>query len=422
MHTFKFHSKRGALKIVSLMMLLAFSNYAAAQTANTNCQALVQLRNDLWLVRQDGSPVLQLTNDGKSKFASSMSQDGKIIAYSGGLFAGNITLLDTSARFLANIDLRTQDSVTGLNWIDPKLLRVQEHISPSSSLYHFVKIPNGSISANTLTEVAQAKGGSCALSPKFKRIACIEGDTISLKKRNIYYSPSQFSSATKLQTLDLNVGRIVSTSTDPSFKLEVKEISDKTIALKITTPDNLWQIEYVRIGDTAPVIYTSDASADRATVFGFSPRIKDKKGGVVTVDVMKSTTDQFSFEGGLNWDLRGRRLATIEANDAGQRSLLLLNRQRSDDNNDEENEDRDEGSIDAKILLPIGGPIRSVDFTSDTHIRVVGATQVFEQNIPAHGPIPANMSYTITPALPKQLTIKIGTATTTVPVQDWACR
>lgn len=421
MYKAKFPLKLSALKGTILAIALVMTNFTHAQTTQTSCQALVQIQNDLWFVKQDGTPLLQLTRDGKNKYSVGLSPDGKTIAYNVFGTENKVALIDATGRFLTTLDPNATDAIVGLDWLTSNILRVAEHLSPDNSTFHFIEIPTSFNSSTSFKQLPIAQGNSCTPSPNHKRTACILGG-IYVNGRRIYSPTNPFASATVLQNLSVTGGLTGVTSTEPPFKLDVLEISDNTVGLRVTASDDFFKLQYVSPGGAMSVSLPSDTSADvPAPVYGFAPTIADQKRRIVNIRVLKSKTGYSSLEGELAWDSHGRRITTVEANDLGQRSLILLNRHRSENDNDN-SEGQESGAIDGRISLPIDGPIRSVEFTSDTHIRVVGATQVFELNIPAHGPIPAGISYTIAPALPKQLSVKIGTTTATVPVQDWVCR
>jgi len=399
------------------MIVIIWSRLASAQIESQKCEALVQLQNDLWLVQQDGNPLSRLTNDGMSKFASAISPDGTRIGYSWGSSGNNVRLVDNNGGYLGDIDFSVRDAITDLKWINANLLRAAEHVAPTYSKYYFVNVPTDSDFSRKLRQVAQAEGSNCTLSSIHRKVACVQGDTITINNKIIYYVPDKFTAKTVLQTLNIDLGAAIITATDPSFKLEVKEIYDKTVALKVTSPDGLWKLEYVRIGDTMPVTVVGyDSAGGRPSIYGFTPTIDNKKSGFVTVKVSKSTTGSFYFEGDIAWDLHGRHIAAVEANDAGQRSLLILDRHHSDDDN--EHNEHDENTTSARVSVPIDGPIKSVEFISNTRIRVIGSTQVFEQEITAQGAVLTGI-YSITPALPTKLTMNNGTMIVVVPVEGW---
>ena len=109
------------------------------------------------------------------------------------------------------------------------------------------------------------------------------------------------------------------------------------------------------------------------------------------VRALKSLTGYFSFEGSLAWSPDGKRIAAIEKNGLGQRWLILLDIREA------------RAKVDVREPLPIAGPIARVDFSSNSHIRVEGETQVFDQDIPVSGKLADGAPYKLSPALPKKL-------------------
>lgn len=412
----KFSANWDILKNTSLAIMLALSSHALAQTSS-NCQALVVFQNDLWFVKQDGAPLLRLTRDGNEKYAAALSPDGKTIAYNSSESGQKVTLIDANGGNLANVDVNATSAIEGVDWLTSNLLRVEEHLNPNNSTFHFVIIPTAIKNSTLFKQLPTAKGRSCTPSPKHKRIACVLGG-VFVNGQHTYSLTSSFTSATILHNITLSGGSVATTLTDPPFNLEMVEISGDRVGLKVTAPDGFSKLQYVSPGGTMSFSLADDDIV--SPVYGFSPTITDKKRRIVNVRVLKSKTGHYSLEGGVAWDPHGRRIAIVEANDVGQRSLIILNRQRSDDD-DDNREENESSNVDGRIMLPIAGPISSIEFTSDKHIRVTGSSQVFEQDIPAHGPIPAGSSYTVTLALPKQLTVTSGMISLTVPVQGWVC-
>lgn len=456
MNTTKLLLKHQLLNSIFLAILLAISGFASAQTIPGNCRALIDIQNDLWFVKPDGSPVLQLTHDGRQKYTvGGVSPDGEMIAYldesfgqDGTLINEDITLIDVTGKLLSKINLHAEGGITGLAWINAKLLQAGEHISPHSSSFHFVEVPNGGLHLISLQELPTVEGVSCTPSPNYRDIACISSlyrDGISLNgnDRDIYSTTDSFVSAVELQTLDIAVGSTVTTTTVPPFKLEVTEIVDNQVGLKVVTPDDLLQNQtifpmFIAHDYTMPVPIKDPDSPDEIppTVYGFTAAIKhheheqrgrgrnsseekeDRKAAIVTVHVLKSVTGAYSLEGDLAWSPDGRRIATVEKNDLGQRSLVLLNRNAHVEEEDARRDDREHNNVDVKEPLPIAGPISRIEFTSDTHIRVEGATQIFEQDIPAYGKVRDITNYRITAALPKQFVDEYKT----IPIFGWVCK
>lgn len=236
----------------------------------------------------------------------------------------------------------------------------------------------------------------------------------------------------------------VITTTTPPFELEVLEIVENQPELKVTVTRYDPQVippffNYLRPTDTMSVPVESDSPDDAPpTIYGFTATIKkhsdherhDREGkssekndhqkeAVVTVRVLKSLTGAYSLEGDLAWSPNGHRIAAVEKNDLGQRWLILINREAHVGGGEDRNDEKSERSnIDARIPLPISGSIKRIDFTSDTHIRVEGETQFFDQDIPTYGKVRNTANYTITDALPKEFVDGEGH----FPIFGWVCQ
>lgn len=390
-------------------MTLLLSLVSSTAMAAGDCRAVVLIKNDLWFAKQDGSLITQLTNDGNLKFAVALAPDANIVAYSGKNPPADVTLIDPSGRLLADINLNAKDAITGLTWTSPSMLEASQHVSPRSSLSYFLYVPPPSGPAQVLSE--KGAGGHCAVPHKGHDVVCSQADSIiNLNGRDIYVLPSPFASATVLQEIKAAVGTSVVTKTTPTFRIEVQSIEDNKVALKVTTPDGLWQQVYLDSGDTLPVQYEG-ASA----LYGIRATITPNNNGVATLTVVTSNLGAPSFEAGPIWDPRGKRIAFVETNGSSQRWLVLINREMGE-------ADEHRGGLDAKELLPIAGPVSSIAFTSETHIVVKGRDGIFAQDIPASGKVPSNTPYTVTPRLPEQINVTVGGSLVLVPVKGWTCQ
>lgn len=410
--------------VFSTLVFLGLTNFAFAEGVPPTCKALVQIKNDLWFVGADGKPILQLTMDQIPKYNAAISIDGRLIAYNGRQNPTTATILDPSGRYIQTIEVNAKDAITDLKWLSTSVLRLQEHISPTSSVFHFALAPSDAKSGDSIRQLRQVRGGYCVMSRGLKNVACINGDSIDVNSKNLYFSPSPFENFVKLQKLDLVIGRAATTTTIPVFNIELKSISKGTAELKISTGDNLWQTEYVRFEDVAPItVSDSLASADPGASYGVKPSLSKEKTGIVTIEILKSSTGRIFFEGGLTWDLSGRRLATIEVDGNGQRKLLLVERNRSDSDEKQSNEAEDEEkeiSV-VRIPLPIDAPINAVEFISNTRVRVVGPKLTFEQDLPLHGNLSKLGSYKISPSLPTELALSNGSNIVSR-VFAWSCQ
>lgn len=422
---------------MSLAILLAISGLASAETIPANCQALIEMRNDLWFVKPDTSPPFQLTHDGSQKFSvGGVSPDGKMIAYVDEP-TDDVMLVDLTGKLLSRTNLHTQQAIVGVKWLNTNLLQIAEHISPTNAGFHFMEIPAGGLHPVPLQGLPSVFGDSCTPSPSRRKMACNGAGSVELNDEDIYFTTDAFVSAIELQALDVAVGSAATTATVPPFKVEVPSVADGAIELTVTAPDGQAESQFREPGNTMSLSIASDTSDEAPpTVYGFNVTIKhpdaepskaedaakgkgDKKPAIVTVRVLKSVTGVYSIEGDLAWSPDGSRIAAVEKNDLGQRWLVLINSKASASKDGARGEDRDtDGNIDAREPLPIKDPISRIDFTSDTHIKVEGETQLFEQDIPAHGKLRDAAKYTLSPALPKQFSID----NIFVPIYGWVCQ
>ncbi|MHA6847044.1 hypothetical protein [Ralstonia syzygii] len=401
--------KFGKMIATTLFCAIASQNVGAAQ----DCRALVVVKNDLWFAQQNGTLLTQLTNDGNLKFAVALAPSANLIAYSGKSSPADVTLIDSTGRLLADVNVHATDAITGLAWTSPVMLEARQHESPTSSRSYFLYVPPPAGPAQVLP--MKGAGGSCALSPRGHEVACTEGDAISLNGRDIYSLPSPFSSSNVVQKINASIGTSVSTATTPSFRIDVQSIRDEKVALKVTTPDGQWKQAYLGNGNVLSVPYPSGSSDGSTVLYGIGAGVARNNNGVVTLTVMSNSLGVSAFEAGPVWDPRGKRIAFVESNGSTQRWLVLINREMGE-------ADEHRGGYDAKELLPIAGPVSSITFTSDTRIVVKGQDSVFAQDIPAEGKVPSNAPYTTTPRLAQQINVTVGGSPTLVPVKGWTCQ
>lgn len=390
---------------VGLYFLSLLTSFAMAADGRV-CKALVNSKDELWLVSQDGTIARQMTNDGQFKNAASISPTGSVIAYSTDFGSRDkISFIDSQGRLISSFTPETQDAIVRLEWASPTLLKAYEHINPSNSVIHFINFQQDSGSAVAL---GTAEGGKCSLSPNGKEKVCVSGGTVTNNDKVIYYVPSSFSSVVDLQTVVLSNGRSLTTSTSPAFRVQAEIQSDKTVALKVTTPDGQTQEQYVRKGDTMPVIYPVD---NNRVVFGFYPTISASD-DQITLRIVKSKIGQIALEGGVAWANSGQTIAVVEVNDLQQARLVLMNSESAAISK--------EKTVIFSSVLPVSGPVSALEITPDNRLRVTTSSSVFEQSL-AKDLRGFSGDYTLTPSLPSQLNFTSGTSPVVGSVYGWAC-
>ncbi|MTW13639.1 hypothetical protein GM658_23805 [Pseudoduganella eburnea] len=111
--------------------------------------------------------------------------------------------------------------------------------------------------------------------------------------------------------------------------------------------------------------------------------------------------------GALAWSPNGQHIAIVEANDAGQAALLLL---------------QNRGAVEARLEVPIAGPISSIRFRTNTSIEVKGRLDVVEYAVPATGVV-KSASNVLKPLFLRSNTMPLhvnGTVADAI-VKDWTC-
>jgi len=393
-----------------LLAVLFFACEAAQATVPAGCSALVEMNNDLWFASSNGNLTQQLTRDGKMKFSTALSPNGKVIAYSGESFNG-VTLLDESGRLLGQVDIGTKDAITNLEWTSPNLLQASEHVGPSSSRFHFLKISTNNYNGAILLPSSPAEGLSCELAPNGRDVACAVRDAITLDGREIFYAPSGFDSAMTIQNLDATVSTTTSLQSIPGVNVTVVDASSDTIHLKLMLPNGSWQEQYVKPGETMHV------DLGNGTLYGIKPTLSGDD-QVVLLSVLQSATGAGFIESGPVWDVSGRRLAFVEGNGIGQRTLVILNKELGAS---AINKNAMQGAIDGQTVLPIMGPISSIEFLTDTSLKVTGPLQIYLATIPAQGKI-REWKYILNDAFPAHLFVQTGTTTQLLDVIGWTCQ
>lgn len=399
----------------ALMWLLACtaSCHAVAQASSSTCQALIRVKNDLWFAKPDGSMVTQLTKDGTNKFAVAMSPNGSVIAYSGKNPPADVSLIDPTGAALMDVDLHAQDAIIGLKWTSSNMLVASQHVSPTNVQSFILNVPTSPFTPSVQVLSSGQLEGNCAMSPNEHDTACLQGDALVINSKTVYFLASPFAQATTLQTVTLAPGATIDTGTNPSFKITVQSIDNNSAALSITTSDGQVQQSTIADGDVYPITFPNPTASIYGARVSLSPNAK-----TITLSVLVNSQGNSSFEAGPIWDGSGGRVAFVEVDAAKQRWLMLVNKNlgNADQNG------RGQGGIDGHELLPIAGPINSISFASDTSIMVAGQNQVLTQNIPAYGKVPANTPYSLSAAMPTQLTVIMGGAPTIVPVVGWKCQ
>jgi hypothetical protein len=396
-----------SLKTFVPALATAFLSVAAHAQTPSSCRLLVESQNDFWLVRPDGSVISRITSDGQLKPAAALQPSGNLVAYSTQDRARDMVLADATGRVVGQTSSGADEPVTGLRWIAGDILRADIHDGPTTSQFQFFRLQPG----NRLVRDPQdiARGAACATSPDGRQLGCLAGDTLTLNGRDVYYATDPFDSSTIAQSANLTLGSSLITATAPALQVDFKQQTANSVTLRVATPDHQWQEQRVPVGRTMPV------NTGNAAVIGLEP-VRTTDPNTIKLVVKTSNTGYARFEGGLAWSPNGARIAAVEANDAGRRTLLLLDRQMG------LAAIQGQGGIDARLVLPIAGPIGAIRYPANTAIRVEGEREAVEYTVPATGKV-QSPSYVVKPLpiLAHALSLALNGSTVNATVRDWTC-
>jgi hypothetical protein len=396
-----------SFKLLAPTLATALLSVAAHAQTTSSCRLLVENKNDLWLVRPDGSVISRITSDGQLKPAAALQPGGNLVAYSTQDPARDLVLSDAAGHVVSQTSSGAQEAVVGLSWPSSATLRADIHDGPSTSQFQFFSLQPG----NRLIRVPldNARGAACAASPSVRQLACAGGDALTLDGKDLYYATDPFDSSTAAQSTNLTLGSSLITATSPALQVDFRQQTGTSVTLRVTTPDHQSQEQRVSTGATMPV------TASGAATIGLEP-VRTADPNTIKLVVKTSNTGYARFEGGLAWSPNGGRIAAVEANDAGQRTLLLLDRQMG------QAAIQGRGGIDARLVLPITGPISAIRFLTNTAIRVEGARDAVEYTVPATGKV-RSPSYVVKPLAIQAhaVSLTLDGSTVSATVRDWTC-
>lgn len=394
------------MRMKSIFVLLAAIPSWSVAAVGAQCQALVNYKNDLWLVSQDGGAARRITSDGQTKNAAALSRAGDLVAYS--VDSGSrdrVFILSPQGQILSSFYPASRGAIFALEFADSSMLAAYEHVSPVSSVAHFYSLGQGT---NTPIDIGTAEGLSCTVSPNGKDKACSTDGHVEKNSKTIYYVSNPFSAVDDLQSVAIPQRKWISLNTSPNFSVYADPQTDTSIALKVRTPDGQEQEQYVRKGDTMQIVY-DDGSGP--ALFGLFPA-PSATDDLVSIRVVRSKVGPITIQGGVAWAPSGQRLAIVEVNALQQARLVIMNAQSSPVSKE---------SADLfSAVLPITGPVKKVEITSDYNVVVTSKTATYQQAISRDLRRFAG-DYTVSPALPMRLEFSIGTAKAAGRVYGWSC-
>lgn len=430
----------GAVIFVALVSVTAQADAPHQQPV---CNALVSAANNLLLVSPTGQTLVKFTSDGTQKEFAVISPDGTKVAYSllnstddtyqvvdkygrQGAFSAVVSPPDHKSSGAENEG--ALGPLLNLSWSTNSVLRLEKHISPSTSRFEFQHIPED------LTPPAHEEDAAfdenCVLNHDSGAIACIEREGHVLVgsgglNESTIFSASGFDGVAPQESLTLTTGTSTTTTSTPNFKVAVKNIDKNGILLSVTSPDGASKEELIDNGSYLPVTYWD--SNNNIDLYGFFATVVNAKAGAVQIEVVKSNSGQYVFDPALTWLPDGQGLLLIRRT-TSQSVLYLIQPGRGDVSGHPASGRGPQWHLAAQTIVSLPGQVRSVRFLTPSLLLLdtgnLHGPQFSELPIHlANGQDNGKPSLKVGTAqpLPSTIVVTINGQNTQAPVLGWSC-
>jgi len=323
-----------ALVVASIFSLPLLSLCLAASPPTQipkKCRAFVNIKNDLYLVSATGTQIVRLTSDGLVKRFATLAPDGKLIAFMLDAEPNTFRVVSAdgrrqgvySAQYALDepqtaLSLYEDAPLIGISLRGADTIRLTKHIGPISSRFEFYRVPSD-FSFHLTRRSRPASGEVCSIATNSDAVACVQGEDIFVNN-NLVYSKDVPANASTLDAITLNVGRIESSKTYPSLKMQITSLNGG-INLRVTFPDGTWQFARINSGGFMRV------TVDDKT-FYFVPTVANAQKGIVKIAIRAESAGSDKFDSVVAWRLSGNVLVVVDRSNH-MTQLLFLGEKRS---------------------------------------------------------------------------------------------
>ena len=399
----------GATAVGALLPLVAFGNPVAT---SPECDALVAITNNLYLVDGSGRPLTQFTSDGLAKDQPTVAPDGRRVAW---LVAGpsdsTYTILDSSGHQVTLNphatdrpgDDQAAAPLMALAWSSADVVQLTKHEGPSASRFEYHQIGSQTSSAPLVGQLGA--GTACA---QHGEVACVQDGEIQVSGSPVF-DQAPNTGATPQTSVTLAKGSTAVLSGTPAFTVQILGFSGDTIGLQVTGPNGTGAKEWVPAGVPLNMDW-------KFITYSFTATQVDPQAGTVRVDEFVDGDQPAAFDPAITWSLEGHDLLAVYRSN-GQ-AVLYLVRPGSQGSS---------WSLTAQVPLSITAMVDSMRFVSPSTLLLHTADGKFSelpvtitQGQSGHGP--ALMLGAVN-TLPQSLQVVLDPAAPAAQakVLDWAC-
>jgi hypothetical protein len=215
---------------------------------------------------------------------------------------------------------------TGIGWASPEVLWLRDSGHASSEITFWKLSQEHDL--NRVEALGQVIGDECAISPDSKTIACVEAGHVhvveaghdALADAKIIYPASFLEPGDQRGSVDVTLGQVVRTHTDPVFQVQVSPklppaVAKGSVLLNVTPPDGNPRGVYLRAEGDWFGVDLEDAD------WRFALQSLDSRRSRFRITMYRDDSNRELS--GIAWDPEGSRLLTWEATRRGRGPLLL---------------------------------------------------------------------------------------------------
>lgn len=419
---------------LGLTLLFALVPIAAlaGQKSPPTCNALVNMKNDLYLATPSGTVLTRFTSDGTTKDYATVSPNGKRVAYvehsnqeNTSYWVGDASGTQGqfpvyTAKAKSTNDYDALGPLMGLYWSSNHVLRLEKHVSPTDSRFEFHRV-NNDLTGTARMIGSAAYGDNCAMRHQAGRVACVRGGVVTINGKRVFHV-SEFAGKTPMASFTLTKGNSTTTSGNPSFKVKVIGFYKNSVGIKVLLPNGNGGETYLSGSkDVMPLWWNGQR-------YGFFATVINKATGLVRINVIKGNDvyHKAGFSPAVAWQQHGSGLLLLRQSGSGAMLDLIQPRENSQHGHKGRGKNH-EWSLVATALIDVTDSVKNMRFITDSMLLLQTSEGGFRElpvrihNGSSNKGRPTLTIGTVKP-LPTIISVMANDRAARAPVLDWSCK